>query len=72
MLKPRQGYNVRISGQDVGRATFAHRHAMLVDQEGCYILVQISYFHRDTYTYAYAYVFLNFLEKKNLRFPKYV
>lgn len=28
-----QGYNVRISGQDVGRATFSHRHAMLVDQE---------------------------------------
>jgi len=28
-----QGYNVRISGQDVGRATFAHRHVMLVDQE---------------------------------------
>jgi len=28
-----QGFNVRISGQDVGRATFAHRHAMLVDQE---------------------------------------
>merc|ERR1712223_883280 len=28
-----QGWNVRISGQDVGRATFAHRHAMLVDQE---------------------------------------
>merc|ERR1719458_1568693 len=28
-----QGWNVRISGQDVGRATFAHRHAMLVDQD---------------------------------------
>ena len=27
-----QGFNVRISGQDVGRATFAHRHAMLIDQ----------------------------------------
>ncbi|WAR19416.1 DHTK1-like protein [Mya arenaria] len=27
-----QGYNVRISGQDVGRGTFSHRHAMLVDQ----------------------------------------
>ena len=28
-----QGHNVRISGQDVGRATFSHRHAMLVDQD---------------------------------------
>ena len=26
------GYNVRISGQDVGRGTFSQRHAMLVDQ----------------------------------------
>lgn len=27
-----QGYNVRVCGQDVGRGTFSHRHAMLVDQ----------------------------------------
>ncbi|PVD25710.1 hypothetical protein C0Q70_13370 [Pomacea canaliculata] len=27
-----QGFNVRISGQDVGRGTFSHRHVMLVDQ----------------------------------------
>ena len=26
------GFNVRLSGQDVGRGTFSHRHAMLVDQ----------------------------------------
>nr|CAD7259238.1 unnamed protein product [Timema shepardi] len=26
------GFNVRISGQDVGRGTFSQRHAMLVDQ----------------------------------------
>uniref|UniRef100_A0A914HJJ4 Transketolase-like pyrimidine-binding domain-containing protein n=1 Tax=Globodera rostochiensis TaxID=31243 RepID=A0A914HJJ4_GLORO len=28
-----QGNDVRLSGQDVGRATFSHRHAMLVDQQ---------------------------------------
>ncbi|XP_075224573.1 putative 2-oxoadipate dehydrogenase complex component E1 homolog isoform X2 [Lycorma delicatula] len=28
-----QGFNIRISGQDVGRGTFSHRHAMLVDQD---------------------------------------
>lgn len=27
-----QGHNVRLSGEDVGRGTFSHRHAMLVDQ----------------------------------------
>lgn len=27
------GFNVRISGQDVGRGTFSQRHAMFVDQE---------------------------------------
>ena len=27
-----QGFNVRLSGQDIGRGTFSHRHVMLVDQ----------------------------------------
>lgn len=27
-----EGYSVRLSGQDVGRATFSHRHAALNDQ----------------------------------------
>ncbi len=27
-----QGFNIRISGQDVGRGTFSQRHALLVDQ----------------------------------------
>jgi 2-oxoglutarate dehydrogenase E1 component len=29
----REGVFVRLSGQDVGRGTFSHRHAVLVDQE---------------------------------------
>ncbi|XP_011402465.1 PREDICTED: probable 2-oxoglutarate dehydrogenase E1 component DHKTD1, mitochondrial [Amphimedon queenslandica] len=28
-----QGVNVRVSGQDVGRGTFSHRHMMIIDQE---------------------------------------
>ncbi|KAL1409551.1 hypothetical protein Q8F55_003535 [Vanrija albida] len=33
------GYDVRISGQDVGRGTFSQRHAMFVDQkdESCFV-----------------------------------
>nr|XP_019012250.1 oxoglutarate dehydrogenase (succinyl-transferring), E1 component [Kwoniella pini CBS 10737]OCF51031.1 oxoglutarate dehydrogenase (succinyl-transferring), E1 component [Kwoniella pini CBS 10737] len=35
----KEGYDVRISGQDVGRGTFSQRHAMFVDQqtENCLI-----------------------------------
>ncbi|MBL4837513.1 MAG: 2-oxoglutarate dehydrogenase E1 component [Kordiimonadaceae bacterium] len=29
----REGYNVRLSGQDCGRGTFSHRHAVFVDQK---------------------------------------
>lgn len=29
----KEGYPVRLSGQDVGRGTFSHRHAVWVDQE---------------------------------------
>lgn len=29
----REGFNIRLSGQDVERGTFSHRHAVLTDQK---------------------------------------
>lgn len=37
-----QGYNVRLSGQDVGRGTFSQRHAMLVDQSTGGIVIPLN------------------------------
>ncbi|KAK3755337.1 hypothetical protein RRG08_026067 [Elysia crispata] len=37
-----QGFHVRISGQDVGRGTFSHRHCMLVDQETDHIYIPLN------------------------------
>ncbi|TCD66088.1 hypothetical protein EIP91_001846 [Steccherinum ochraceum] len=36
------GYDVRISGQDVGRGTFSQRHAMLVDQKSETVTVPLN------------------------------
>ncbi|XP_056646594.1 2-oxoadipate dehydrogenase complex component E1 [Diorhabda sublineata] len=40
-----EGYNVRISGQDVGRGTFSHRHVMLVDQNHNNIHIPLNNIH---------------------------
>ena len=40
-----EGYNVRISGQDVGRGTFSHRHVMLVDQKTNHIYIPLNNLH---------------------------
>ncbi|XP_059162546.1 2-oxoadipate dehydrogenase complex component E1-like [Physella acuta] len=37
-----QGYGVRISGQDVGRGTFSHRHCMIVDQLTDHIYIPLN------------------------------
>lgn len=39
------GYNVRISGQDVGRGTFSHRHVMLVDQKTNTVYIPLNHIH---------------------------
>ncbi|KAJ3394106.1 hypothetical protein HDU84_000134 [Entophlyctis sp. JEL0112] len=38
-----QGYDVRISGQDVGRGTFSQRHAMLVDQNDEHVVIPLNH-----------------------------
>ena len=40
-------YNIRISGQDVGRGTFSQRHLMIVDQESDVAYVPLNYLHND-------------------------
>lgn len=42
-----QGYHVRICGQDVGRATFSHRHAMLVNQKDDSVLIPLNYLYPE-------------------------
>uniref|UniRef100_A0A6P7G8I4 Probable 2-oxoglutarate dehydrogenase E1 component DHKTD1 homolog, mitochondrial n=1 Tax=Diabrotica virgifera virgifera TaxID=50390 RepID=A0A6P7G8I4_DIAVI len=41
------GHNVRISGQDVGRGTFSHRHVMLVDQQTNSTYIPLNNLHED-------------------------
>lgn len=46
-----EGYNVRISGQDVGRGTFSHRHVMLVDQETNETYIPLNNLHQNQNNY---------------------
>ena len=43
----KDGYGVRLSGQDVGRGTFSHRHAVLYDQENEKRFVPLRHFRKD-------------------------
>lgn len=42
-----EGYNVRMSGQDCRRGTFAHRHAALHDQETGEVVVPLHQFNTE-------------------------
>ena len=42
-----EGYGVRISGQDVGRGTFSHRHAVLYDQVNEKRHVPLRHFQKE-------------------------
>ena len=42
-----QGYRVRISGQDAGRGTFSHRHAVLNDSQNGEEYVPLANLHAD-------------------------
>lgn len=45
------GYDVRISGQDVGRGTFSHRHCMLVDQQTDAIYIPLNNMYDNQQNY---------------------
>ncbi|XP_045767945.1 probable 2-oxoglutarate dehydrogenase E1 component DHKTD1 homolog, mitochondrial isoform X2 [Maniola jurtina] len=42
-----EGRHVRLSGEDVGRGTFSHRHLMLIDQEKETIHVPLNHIHEE-------------------------
>lgn len=42
-----EGRNVRLCGEEVGRGTFSHRHAMLVDQKTEQIHIPLNSIHKD-------------------------
>jgi 2-oxoglutarate dehydrogenase E1 component len=42
-----EGYPIRLCGQDAGRGTFAHRHAVLYDQKTAEIYIPLSHIKPD-------------------------
>lgn len=57
-----EGRHVRLSGEDVGRGTFSHRHAMLVDQETENIYIPLNHIHEKQKGFLEV-VFLYFFDR---------
>jgi 2-oxoglutarate dehydrogenase E1 component len=46
-----EGHNVRLTGQDVGRGTFFHRHATLYDQKTGNVYIPLQHLRQDQGTF---------------------
>lgn len=55
-----QGYPVRITGQDVGRGTFSHRHAVLHDQKTAEVCIPLKHAAQEPATFE---IFDSFLSE---------
>ena len=55
------GFNVRLSGQDVGRGTFSHRHAMFVCQDSEAAYIPLNYISPDQTAFLEVSVALVFM-----------
>jgi 2-oxoglutarate dehydrogenase complex dehydrogenase (E1) component-like enzyme len=65
-----QGFNVRISGQDVGRGTFSQRHAMLIDQNTNQTFIPLNNLmnnQKNFFEVSYLYFLDNYSNKISLR-----
>ena len=49
-----EGYPIRLCGQDAGRGTFAHRHAVLHDQKSDAIYIPLSHIAQRSSTNQYC------------------
>mgnify|MGYP002385242294 CR=1 FL=1 len=54
------GHGVRISGQDVGRGTFSHRHIMLVDQNTDETYIPLNSLAPEQVSFFFSFFFFLF------------
>lgn len=63
------GYHVRISGQDVGRGTFSHRHSMFVDQQTDDIYIPLNHMIPDQTGFYEVNITGIVYSKPHIKFP---